>query len=321
MLTVADAGIDTWSPSWYVPQDSSAAAAMTALATVKTARGSRIPEPVMGHVVGWFPASGLVYAEGHPAEGALGAGDGLMDVLGRLETAIQDLGISIDTRERPFDSLGSSSAGRAGVRRMDCTVDVITSSAYGGALLSGIAAIDPGRLDVQTRRGPRGLETVSWMGARGLVARAYDKGVESGTNARGERTRLEAQYRWAQESRRAVDELTSSYVRDKFVARFHPLWRASKGIKVVGAVGIVDELKSRVERGELTTVQAEQALAFQLLGSAGDGLYTARTRRRRRALVQETGLVLHNGAMEEVEVDLHEVLEEVLDTDAWGRSG
>jgi hypothetical protein len=48
-------------------------------------------------------------------------------------------------------------------------------------------------------------------------------------------------------------------------------------------------------------------------------MYDDRTRRRRRALVRETGLVLHNGAMEEVEIDLHEVLEEVLDTDAWSR--
>jgi hypothetical protein len=207
------------------------------------------------------------------------------------------------------------------VRRLDVTVDVLADGATGRALLSGIAAVDAGRLDVQTRRGARGMETVSWLGSRGLLARAYDKGVESGSHARGERTRLEAQYRWAREQRRAPEELSASYVREKFLQRFAPLWKATHGLKVVGRMQLKEKVLDLVEAGELTTAQAEQIVAFQFLSDGDRTVYNERTRRRRRQLVRETGVVLAGAGEDDVEVDLHEILGQVLETNAWDRRG
>jgi hypothetical protein len=302
---------------------------MEALATQPTARGKLIPDAVDGHRVGWFPASNLLYAEGHPAEEGLAPAEALVPRLRALEGAIRDLGVPVESQgfRDPWDwermrPTGERSPGCAGVRRLDVTVDLVADADHGAAVMAGIAALTPARHDVVVRRGRRGrIETVAWMGARGLLARCYDKGVESGMAPPGERNRLEAQYRWGAQSRRDPAELSPSYVRDKFVSRFVPLWRASKGVKVMGAVGFVNELREAVKRDELTVAQAEQVLAFQLLGSVDQSAYNERTRRRRAALVRETGYVLANGVMEEVEINLQDVLEEVMETPAWGGQG
>jgi hypothetical protein len=324
MVKVQSAGIDTWSPCWYVGEDTPAARAMTALATQPTARGKLIPGDVDGHRVGWFPSSQLVYAEGHPVDDRLGSGSDLAPRLESLTTALGDLGVPLPLGRTGMtlssDLSGVRRPGLAGVRRLDVTVDFVGSSAEGIAAMTGIAALEPPRADVAVRRHRGAIETVTWLGARGILARAYDKGVESGSHARGERTRLEGQYRWGVESRRDPAELTATYLRDKFVGRFAPLWKASKGIKVVGRMALVNEIRDQVEAGDLTVSQAEQVLGSQLL-MAGGTRYPHKTRQRRRRLVRETGLMLADGVLEEVEVDLHDVLGEILETDAWERQG
>jgi hypothetical protein len=45
------------------------------------------------------------------------------------------------------------------------------------------------------------------------------------------------------------------------------------------------------------------------------------TRYRRQDELREEGLVLADGVLDDVEVELHDVLSEVMETDAWERRG
>ena len=312
-------GVDTWSPSWYVEPDGDAAKAMTALAVQPTRRGSLIPEPIDGYRVGWFPASKLVYAEGHPGGDELGAPDELPERLAALEGAMGDVGIALPKGKAKEAWMPGDEPrpGLAGVRRLDLTVDLeAPDGATGLAVLAGIGALEPSRLQPSVRRGKgtRAVETVTWHAARGIAARAYDKGVEAGTAPRGERIRLEAQYRWGQGHRRDPDELTADYVRSKFVARFAPLWKASENVKVVGVMSIPQKLHEALEAGDITPNQADRILGYVVMQASGlPSHHKQRTAERRRAELRQLGLVAADGVLEEREVDLHSLLEEIMD--------
>jgi hypothetical protein len=329
--TIEQAGIDTWSPCWYVGEGSAAHRAIDSLATQPTRRGRLVPEEIDGHRLGWFPESRLLYAEGHPAgSGRLAHGEALGERLEALEGALRDYGVPVVTGSARGGSqlLGTDDRpGRAGVRRLDITTDVrCEDGGTGLAVLSGIAALSPAALSsvIRRQRGGTAIETVSWMSARGLVGRAYDKGIEAMTAARGELVRLEAQYRWNRDQRRDAEELDTAYVRAKFAGRFVALWRASNGIKVVGHMAMKDKLIEAIEAGALTASQAEQILGYQLLAAGRDRApgVSRTTDYRRRRLIEESGFVLADGAcLEDVEVDLHAVFAEALEGDAWERRG
>lgn len=329
--TVKAAGIDTWSPAWYVAEGSGAERAMQALATKRSTRGWMIPEKLGGHNVGWFSASGLVYAEGHPGgPDALGCPDDLPAVLAALEAAIRDHGVPLPARRTRSIWRGDQTADRlpgfAGVRRLDATADLrFETAAEGLSTLAGVAALALPRMKSVTWRehgGPR-LETVAFYGYSGkkMLGRWYDAGLHHGTSKRGEVIRMEDQRRFVREARRDVEELTSSYVRTKARQRFYPLYQASKGVTVANHLMLATRLQEAVEREDLTTREAELLTGYVLREAAGLPAPSARSRRRRRARIRDFGLVLADGVLEEVEVDLHEVLEQALDTDAWGRRG
>ena len=300
---------------------------MTALATNPAGRGKLIPHEIDGHRVGFFPGSSLIYAEGHPGEaGTLASPLVLEDRCRALHEAISDVGVPLPKlrarRGSPFLPGFEDREGDAGIRRLDPAVDVACEEGSGGmALLTGVASLDSGRLDRDVRYNGRSIGTVSWLGARGKLARVYDKGVESGSAPRGERIRLEAQYRWARESRREASELTPQYVGGKFVQRFAPLWRASNGIKVVSRMAMIDRLREAVRAGDLTLSQAEQVLAYQALTHDGPLGVPRNTDWRRRRLIADSGFILADAVdqEEEVEVDLAEVLDAVMGTEAWER--
>ncbi len=85
---------------------------------------------------------------------------------------------------------------------------------------------------------------------------------------------------------------------------------------------LAQQLAARAEAGEITWAAAERAYGYLGLQQAGlDEAMPRRTRRRRRAQVRELGLVLADGVLTEVEVNLHDVLGEVMESDAWGRQG
>ncbi len=340
--TVLAAGVDTWSPAWYVGESSPAARALASLATVPSKRSQLIPEPIDGHRVGWFPDSGLAFAEGRPGGDTLASPDELPEALCRLESAMWDFGVTVEparTRTKMRGRLalwdGPPGAGFAGLRRLDSTVDLaLDDGAEGLSVLAGVASLlrasAGGQAQVIFQNGGRGaVETVYWRGSSGkrVLGRWYDKGVESGRAPRGQLIRPEDQRRYAKESRRSVEELTSSYVRSQFQRRFAPLWRASKGVTVGSVDRLAEQLRTRLETGRLTYGEAERlggALLLQRVPEDSlppEARASRRTRYRRQAQLRDEGLVLADGVLDDVEVDLHEVLGEVMESDAWGRRG
>lgn len=298
---------------------------MEALATQPTRRGALLPDEIMGYRVGWFPASHLVYAEGHPSEDGLCAAGDLEEGLTALVRSLSDYGVQLPAG-RALDRHGDAKrAGLAGLRRLDLTVDLaVTRGVDGLAVLAGMGSIEVPRLksDTLRERGGRAVETVTWKGARGIVARMYDKGVESGAAPRGEHLRLEAQLRYQAGGRLDPGSLNAQNQRGHFIERFRPLWQATKGVKVVGALAVPHRLQTLVESGELTEAQADRVIGFLVRDAQGltQG-HTDRTARRRRAELRQLGLVPADGVLEEVEVDLTAVLDTCMDSATWGADG
>lgn len=347
-MRVLDAGVDTWSPCWYVPDGTAAARGFGALATVKAQRSFLLPDPVAGHRVGWFPGSGLAFAEGHPAEILAGVDGlcppvGLPSALEGLERQLWDLGLPVEPRRGRSKMRGqyalqrevSHRDGFAGVRRVDSTLDVeVDTGPEGVAILAGVAALlrasAGGQAQVIFQPGGGGaVETVYWRGHSGkrVLGRWYDKGVESGAAARGRLIRPEDQRRFPKDSRRCAAEFTTDYVRSQFQRRFEPLWRASEGITVGSVDRLTEQLRERLEHGAISYAEAERLGGSMLLSRipvdelAPEVRQSRATGFRRRARLRELGLILADGVFDEVEVDLHDVLDEILGTDAWGRRG
>jgi hypothetical protein len=218
--------------------------------------------------------------------------------------------------------------GFGGLRRCDATVDLDTGSRSRGlAILAGVAAVatTTPRSQAEVRfatDGTGAVETVYLRGYSGIkiLGRWYDKGLESGVAPRGERVRAEDQRRYPRGHRRGVHELEASYVRSKFQQRFYPLWQATKGVTVAGPLVLADRLADLVDEGEISSRKAELLAGYLVLQPRGVCQKRSTTYNRRKEL-RELGLVVADGVLEEVEVDLHEVLEEALESPAWGAVG
>jgi hypothetical protein len=336
-VCVEQAGIDTWSPAWYVRPEGRCARALGELATQKVPRGYVLPEKIAGHTVGWFPGTSMVFAEGHPGGDRLGRGDELPSVLVGLEEAMFDYGIDVVSNSYPLSRSAWAGLptpqrsvrlpGFAGVRRLDSTVDLrFGRGAEGLAALAGVAAVGLTRskpaVYFERPGGPVQSVYMLSLGRRAQVlGRWYDKGVESGLARRGELIRPEDQRRFNANTRRAVEELSTAQVRQKFHQRFVPLWQATKGVTVAGPNVLAVKLGELVDEGVLTTQMAEKLAGFLLLDSNGVDVGDRTTRWRRRKALRENGLVLPDGVLQEVEVRLDEVLEAALDSSAWGCQG
>lgn len=261
-------------------------------------------------------------AEGHPDPEALCPPSELAGAVVRVSRSLREAGVDVPEHGRAFAAPGF--AGLDGVRRLDCTVDVQLEPHVGLAVMAGIAALDPGRgfqVVVTRQAGGPAVETVAWRARRGIVARVYDKGVEASIAPRGARVRLEAQRRWQAGARPDPLELTAAWVRDRFERRFAPLWKASKGVRVMGPNAIAHHLRQLVADGVLSPGRAVDAAGYLFLEQAGVHVGSRATRYRHRSILQEAGIVLDPCSTGDVEVDLQAVLEEALETDAWERRG
>lgn len=329
------AGVDTWSPSWYVDPDGRGGRWLREFCTVPGKRGARyLPRDFPGlldvgyDTVGWFP-SGLFFLEGHPdADGLCKAGELPARALDAQDAAMA-LGVPLRPRERGVGHLGSTSEGWAGLRRLDATVNFeARSRAEGLASLAGIAACvrdSPGHL-VAHWGGDHQVETVYVKGYAGkrTLGRWYDKGLESNLAGRGLLIRGEDQRRWAKGVRRDPEELDALQLRDNFQRRFYPLYKATKGVTVAGPVVLAEKLIEAVVQGRIGAREAESIAGHLLLkvagGRRGAGI-SRRTMYRRETRARELGLVAAEGVLEEVEVDVGAVLEAALETELWGAEG
>lgn len=329
-MKVTAAGVDTWSPSWYVDPEGQCGAWLREFATAPAAQGAQqLPGPVGSYRVGWFPKAGLVYAEGHPdAEGLCPAGELLARAI-ELQDVLQASGMPLPGRERRFAGLGSDAEGWSGLRRADFTVNFEASSrAEGLAVLAGVAACvrdSPGH--AQVRFGlDRAVETVYLHGYAGkrVLGRWYDKGLEAATGDRGKFIRGEDQRRWGKLDRRHPEELTAEVLKSSFQRRFYPLWKATRGVTVAGPVVLAEKILECVEEGRIGAREAQSLcghLVLQVVGGRRAGGVSPATMYRREQRARELGLAVADGVLEEVEVDVGAVLEQALETDAWERRG
>jgi hypothetical protein len=243
-----------------------------------------------------------------------------------IQDAIVEAGLALPVRERAFESLDVSSQGFAGLRRCDITVNLqMPGTAEGLALLAGIAACArdaPGKCNAFW---DRELESVFFRGRSGrcVLGRWYDKSVEANLGARGTVIRGEDQRRWSKGHRRDPAELDAGALKAHFQRRFYPLYKATKGVTVGGPMAIAAKVIEAMDAGELSPQRGRLLIADTVLEGCGAErkFMKDRTLRRSRSLRAELGLVLADGVLEEVEVELGEVLEAVLDTDAWERRG
>jgi hypothetical protein len=333
---VTAAGVDTASPAWYVDEASHTASVLGELATERAQRARLLPDAIGGCRVGWFPSSGLMFAEGHPAgDGALAPPDGLSGWLDGLVDDLDSFGLPAP-RGRSWDAWtpggGDRFAGFAGFRRLDATANIaFDSSAEGRAVLAGVAGVvrDAPRTHAELRFEAGKLQTVylRGLGGRKVVGRWYDKGIESRSAPIGQLLRAEDQRRFVKATRRDVDELTTPYVREKFRARFRPLWQASKGVTVGSVDRSIDKLRRLVEDGTITAAQAQRLAGAVVFDPVWDELPvecrpSRRTRFRHRAELREAGVVvIGDQELDAVEVELADVLEAAIDADVWERYG
>lgn len=315
MISVSDAGVDTWKPSWYVGEASPAYRAMTELATSGRGFARLVPESIGRHRVVFNPETGLVAAEGHPVENGLAGAADLPAAFAQLVEDLHAYGVQVPEYEREGFDHGRRREGFDGVGRLDVTVDVASTALEGRAQLHGLATLDMNRSWGREPRfdGPH-LNSVTWRSTRGVAGRVYDKNVEQGlTMHRGERIRYEAQRRFPAGVRRTIDELTSYELHRQFHQRLRPLGRATEGVKVMTHSTAIDELLAKIADGDITPVEAEQVLAYQQLAERAHGRRIPGQSRptdwRRRDLVRRVGVVLSSGLTDEVQVSLHEVFD------------
>lgn len=320
MASTALAGVDTWSVCWYLRAGSAPAKAMQHLATVPAPRSRLVEEEVSGHRVGWFPGSGLLYAEGSPAQEELARVEDLPDHFERLTDELADRGILPPAhRVAPMVNAAGDTlpviggTGFAGVRRLDMTVDVHRDPPIGAAMLRGVAAVEPpGQLRSNVYRAKRGrsIETVTLEGVSGKVARVYDKGVETGTLRPGERVRFEDQRRFKKGARPTVESIAEGYGKMLFRQRFEFLRQATKGLKVTSGAGVAQKIQELVDDGELTPSEAAKLSGLLFLEAHGVEMGSRTTRWRNRKAVARAGLLIGDEVVDETVIDLGQEVEE-----------
>jgi len=305
---VLAAGVDTLKLVSYVGDDRSVRA-IEGLGTRSAAGGARqVMAAIPDARVFFYPATSLLGIEGHPGgEGALASGDDLAGWAEDVRELLYEQGLRLDDRLM--------------VARCDAAVNVSTVPADGAAILAGAAAVVPPRLKVDTWRSRAGLETVYYARPGGSkVARLYDWGVAHDPRGIPRHTNLRAedQRRADRPSRREdVRHLSTESVRHAFRERFGALAKATEGVTVASVPVLIDKLGVLVEQGGMTWAQAERAIGYVMLTRSGAAPVSRKTTWRRQTELRELGLVVAEGELAPVEVNLGEVYERIAEEGAW----
>jgi hypothetical protein len=216
--------------------------------------------------------------------------------------------------------LRASLRGPAEVRRYDLTSEVsFDDPSRGRAFLRTMGGMCPPGMKVDTwceRGNPAAIETVYYRTpVRGEVRfRAYDKGVESGSDAAGTRIRLEAQMRPDKMQRRSPEQLADADLRGDFGRALAPYLDAGGDVVAAGTDGAVSHLLQKVTSGDLTMARAERlAGSIAILGAYGRGVYdTDRAGRRRLAALRDAGVSLEDTLPREAVVPVGQLLREAV---------
>jgi hypothetical protein len=345
-MRVVDCGVDTWKPIWYVEPDGREARWFTEHRRANLGEGGFVlADKIAEHRVGFDPVHSLVWAEGHPAPGALAKASQLRPAYEHLRTELDVNGVPLPAgrtrtvisrarretgRGAPAAWTGFKSPGEAGFARLDVTADFETpTQLYGLEWLKALSAIQFS----QGRARPYGAhnmwETIvvpsNSAKANRILGRVYDKGLESNAAPRGRLLRAEDQRRFNAERRRGVEAIDAAFLCDRWHRRFRHFEQANEEggqmVTVADPITICALIQSRIESGELDPLKGERLVATVVLdyiaGNQRRGDRVTLWRRRRE--LRELGLVTDAGLLTagQTEINVSEPFELASQPTLW----
>jgi hypothetical protein len=310
-------GLDTVSLAWRGQGSSRLMSTVLDRPSFRSGRGVVLADtPPSGMRVMAWPEHGLVAAEGR-----LGA---ILDDdrrSYRLAPTASLLDAERAMRAQMLELTGHQPDGDddCEVRRYDLTSEAhFDHPAEGRAFLRALGGMCPPRYKLMKVEVAEGVETVYVITPKRArkIARAYDKGVESGSHPAGERVRFEAQLRppTAQRHRPAV--LARRDLRRDFGRTLAPFLVGSE-ITVSTPDTAVRHLAGQMLEGKLRPARAERLVgSIGLLRAFGRAIYgdDATSARRLRQL-REAGVVLDDALPDDAQVPVSKLLSEMVD--AW----
>lgn len=205
------------------------------------------------------------------------------------------------------------------VRRYDLAYEQqFEDGREGLAFLAGLAKLCPPRMRCTHEIGGDGKLQTAYVrtAKRGEVRqRFYDKGVESGSHAPGERIRLESQLRPAKRERKTPHVLAAEDLTTHFARGMVSYMRSGEGLVVAGSSATVQQLAGQVARGDLSAVKAERLIgSMTLLREYGRSIYGERQGQRRVADLRGAGVILDAELPPQATVPLGQLLREAVET-------
>ena len=207
--------------------------------------------------------------------------------------------------------------GRAEVSRYDLSVDRAYARDDGIAAIRAMKSLCPLGYVSRVYGMPDGtVNSVAYCTERrGVVAfRAYDKGVESGSDPRGERVRFEAQNKRRSGQRRSPEVVARGDLQADFARTIAPVLQAATEVKVMSPSTAVEQLGQMVARDELTPARAERiAGSIAFLHTFGRGFYDQRQSQRRLKALRDVGIAVDDempaGALLTIDQELRALAE------------
>jgi|GEM_PF-6316760 len=240
-------------------------------------RGERWRHGTTGRV-GVYP-DGLAYVEGRAAALVEGSRD-CHDLL-----TVGDLPLAEQAaRAQMLEVVGTSGGEHAALGRVDLAAELRFSRGdEGQAFLHALRALDVPHGKVGMDGGKAGaIETVYVRGitGRSVHMRAYDKGLEAGTDGPGRRIRVERQIRPRKSREQTVAMFQASNTRAAFLGRL-AAFQDVPSVCVADAAGAIDRLAELHDQGAISGSQLHRLTGYVV--HRGRGL----SRTRRYAHAQE----------------------------------
>lgn len=261
---------------------------------------------------------GAIFQQPGPGGTKLGAfGRGVFWIEGRADAVITGTSASWSLRpvgdlldveriaRQAFDELAGEPAEwyglrpEAEVRRFDLAHEFAFDDGRDGlAFMRTVAGMAPPRRKVDVWKGPDGQPQTVYgrMMRSGVVDfRLYDKGVESGSHAPGERLRYEAQRRPTRARRHRPEALATLDLRAEFGRSISPYLEGGRVI-AAGTKATVEKLAQQAAAGEISIAKAERLVGtVEFLREYGRAVYgDERKARRRLQGLRDAGVVLED---------------------------
>lgn len=287
-------GLDTCSVA-YRPQRESYFDALLEKPHVPTGRGGVLFQTAgPGKTkLGAHPANGVVWWEGR-ADALLTGLEGSWNLRPKGDLAGVDI-----TARRALEQLAGHDLGDGDgeLRRFDLASELEFDDGRDGlAFLRTMAGMCPPRRKLDVVKGPDGQpQTVYVRQAKSFVVteRVYDKGVESGSHAPGERIRIEAQRRPPRAKRFRPAHAARMDLSAEFGRTMIP-YLGAENVVAAGGKATVTHLAEAAARGEISIAKAERlAGTVEFLREYGRAVYgDDRKARRRLQGLRDAGIAL-----------------------------